>query len=107
MPEFKDLPLPKLTVEPLHDRVVIRALPEETMTPGGLHIPDVAKEKPVQGEVIAVGPGRWERGQLVPMSLRVGDRVIYGKYTGTQVELEGETLILLRETDVLGKVVTK
>src|SRR2546426_1152614 len=71
---------------------------------GGLYIPDTAKEKPIQGEVIAVGPGRMEKGQRVPMELKVGDRVVYGKYTGSQVELEEEEIILIKESDVIAKL---
>jgi chaperonin GroES len=71
---------------------------------GGLYIPDTAKEKPIQGEVIAVGPGRMEKGQRVPLELRVGDRVVYGKYTGSQVELDGEEIILIKEADVIAKL---
>ena len=71
---------------------------------GGLYIPDTAKEKPIQGEVLAVGPGRREKGELVPLELRVGDRVVYGKYSGTQVELEGEEIILIKESDVIAKL---
>src|SRR5437773_10108656 len=90
---------PKLTVFPLADRVAIRPLEETEEMKGGLYIPDTAKEKPIQGEVIAVGPGRMEKGQRVPMELKVGDRVVDGKYTGSQVELdEGET-ILVKESE--------
>jgi len=71
---------------------------------GGLYIPDTAKEKPIQGEVIAVGPGRREKEALVTMELKVGDRVVYGKYSGTQVELEGEEIILIKESDVIAKL---
>jgi chaperonin GroES len=71
---------------------------------GGLYIPDTAKEKPIQGEVIAVGPGRMEKGERVAMELKVGDRVIYGKYSGTQVELDGEEIILIKEADVIAKL---
>src|SRR6266568_3631362 len=78
----------KLKIFPLADRVAIRPLEETQEMKGGLYIPDTAKEKPIQGEVIAVGPGRLEKGQRVPMELKVGDRVVYGKYTGSQVELE-------------------
>src|SRR3989454_6547980 len=80
----------RLKVFPLADRVAIRPLEETEEMKGGLYIPDTAKEKPIQGEVIAVGPGRMEKGQRVPMELKVGDRVVYGKYTGSQVELEEE-----------------
>ena len=71
---------------------------------GGLYIPDTAKEKPIQGEVIAVGPGRLEKGQRVPMELKVSDRVVYGKYTGSQVELDEEEIILIKESDVIAKL---
>jgi chaperonin GroES len=71
---------------------------------GGLYIPDTAKEKPIQGEIIAVGPGRREKGEVIPMELKVGDRVIYGKYSGTQVELDNEEIILIKEADVIAKL---
>jgi chaperonin GroES len=71
---------------------------------GGLYIPDTAKEKPIQGDVVAVGQGRLEKGERVPMELKVGDRVVYGKYSGTQVELDGEELILIKESDVIAKI---
>jgi chaperonin GroES len=71
---------------------------------GGLYIPDTAKEKPIQGDVIAVGQGRMEKGERVPMELKVGDRVVYGKYSGTQVDLEGEEIILIKESDVIAKL---
>jgi chaperonin GroES len=93
-----------LKVFPLADRVAIRPLEETTQMQGGLYIPDTAKEKPIQGKVIAVGPGRLEKGHRVPMELKVGDRVVYGKYTGSQVELEDEEIILIRETDVIAKL---
>src|SRR2546421_33844 len=80
----------KLKIFPLADRVAIRPMEETQAMKGGLYIPDTAKEKPIQGEVIAVGPGRMEKGQRVPMELKVGDRVVYGKYTGSQIELEDE-----------------
>ena len=89
------------TVKPLADRVVIKALEETEQMRGGLFIPDTAKEKPQQGEIIAVGPGRYEDGKLVPMSLKVGDKVLYGKYSGTEVTVDGEQLLILRESDVL------
>jgi chaperonin GroES len=94
----------KLKVFPLADRVAIRPSEETGEMRGGLYIPDTAKEKPIQGDIIAVGPGRLEKGQRVPMELKVGDRVIYGKYTGSQVELEGEEIILIKETDVIAKL---
>lgn len=92
------------TVKPLADRVVIKALEETEQMRGGLFIPDTAKEKPQQGEIIAVGPGRYEDGKLVPMSLKVGDKVLYGKYSGTEVTLGGDQVLILRETDVLAVI---
>ena len=94
----------KTKVFPLADRVVIKPLEETETMKGGLYIPDTAKEKPIQGEVVAVGPGRREKGEAVPMELKVGDRVIYGKYSGTQVDLDGEEYIIIKEADVLAKV---
>jgi chaperonin GroES len=94
----------KLRVSPLADRVAIRPIEDPDERKGGLYIPDTAKEKPVQGEVIAVGPGRIEKGQRVPMELQVGDRVVYGKYTGSSVELADEEIILIRELDVIAKL---
>src|SRR5829696_8897534 len=91
-------------VNPLADRVVIRALEETEQMRGGLYIPDTAKEKPQQGEIIAVGPGKYEDGKLVPMSVKVGDKVLYGKYSGTEVTIDGEQLLILRESDVLAVV---
>ena len=94
----------KLKIFPLADRVAIRPMEETEEMKGGLYIPDTAKEKPIQGEVIAVGTGRREKGEVVPMELKVGDRVVYGKYSGTQVELEGEEVILIKESDVIAKL---
>jgi len=94
----------KLKISPLADRVAIRPSEEEGQMRGGLYIPDTAKEKPIQGDVIAVGPGRLDKGQRVPMELKVGDRVVYGKYTGSQVELDDEEIILIKETDVIAKL---
>src|ERR1700746_845256 len=95
---------PKLKVPPWADRVAIRPREETEQRKGGLYIPDTAKEKPIQGEVIAVGAGRMEKGQRVPMELKVGDRVVYGKYVGSQVELEEEEIILIKESDVIAKL---
>src|SRR6267378_1822244 len=92
----------KYRVYPLADRVAIR--PMEETEKGGLYIPDTAKEKPIQGEVIAVGPGRREKGETIPMELKVGDRVVYGKYSGTQIELDNEEIILIKEADVIAKL---
>ena len=94
----------KLKVYPLADRVAIKPMEETETMKGGLYIPDTAKEKPIQGEVIAVGPGRREKGEVIPMELKVGDRVVYGKYSGTQVELDGEEMILIKEADVIAKL---
>src|SRR3989442_14129733 len=94
----------RLKVFPLADRVAIRPLEETEEMKGGLYIPDTAKEKPIQGEVIAGGPGRLERGQRVPMDLKGGDRVGYGKYTGSQVQREGEKVILLKGSGVIAKL---
>ncbi len=91
-------------VKPLADRVVIKALEETEQMRGGLFIPDTAKEKPQQGEIMAVGPGRYEDGKLVPMSLKVGDKVLYGKYSGTEVTISGDQVLILRETDVLAVI---
>ena len=91
-------------VKPLADRVVIKAMEESEQMRGGLYIPDTAKEKPQQGEIIAVGPGKYEDGKLVPMGVKVGDKVLYGKYSGTEVTIEGEQLLILRESDVLAVI---
>jgi chaperonin GroES len=89
---------------PLADRVVIKALEETETMRGGLYIPDTAKEKPQQGEVIAVGPGRFEKDKRVPMDVKVGEKVLYGKYSGTEVTIDGEQYLILRESDVLAIV---
>jgi chaperonin GroES len=88
-------------VTPLADRVVVKPLEEAEQMRGGLYIPDTAKEKPQQGEIVAVGPGKYEDGKLAPMTVKVGDRVLYGKYSGTEVTIEGENVLILRESDVL------
>ena len=88
-------------VGPLADRVVIKALEETESMRGGLYIPDTAKEKPQQGEIVAVGPGRFEKDKRVPMEVKVGDKVLYGKYSGTEVTIEGDQYLILRESDVL------
>ena len=91
-------------VAPLADRVVVRALEDTEQMRGGLFIPDTAKEKPQQGEIIAVGPGRYEKNVRVPMELKVGDKVLYGKYSGTEVTIDTEQYLILRESDVLAVV---
>jgi chaperonin GroES len=91
---------------PLHDRVVIRRVVEEGKTAGGIIIPDTAKEKPMEGEIIAVGPGaRDEAGKLIPMDLEKGDRILFGKWSGTEIKLDGEDLLIMKESDVMGVVV--
>src|SRR5438309_8763525 len=88
---------------PLHDRVVVRRLNAEEKTAGGIIIPDTAKEKPMEGEVIAVGPGaRNEQGQLVPLDVKEGDRILFGKWSGTEVKLDGQELLIMKESDVMG-----
>jgi chaperonin GroES len=91
-------------VAPLADRVVIKPMEEAEQMRGGLYIPDTAKEKPQQGEIIAVGPGRYEKDKRVPMEVKVGDKVLYGKYSGTEVTVDGEQVLILRESDVLAVV---
>ena len=90
---------------PLHDRVVVRRIDAEEKTKGGIIIPDTAKEKPQEGEVIAVGPGaRDENGQVQPLDLQPGDRVLFGKWSGTEVRLDGEDLLIMKESDIMGVV---
>ena len=93
-----------VTVGPLADRVVVRSLEGHEQTRGGLFIPDTAKEKPQQGEIVAIGPGKYEDGKLVPMTVKVGDKVLYGKYSGTEVTIDDESLLILRESDVLAVI---
>ena len=88
---------------PLHDRVVVKRIEEEQKTKGGIIIPDTAKEKPMQGEILAVGPGaRNDKGDLIPMSVQVGDRVLFGKWSGTEVKLDGDELLIMKESDIMG-----
>ena len=88
---------------PLHDRVVIRRLSAEEKTSGGIIIPDTAQEKPMEGEVIAVGPGaRNEQGQIVVLDVKTGDRILFGKWSGTEVKLDGEELLIMKEFDIMG-----
>jgi chaperonin GroES len=94
-----------MTFRPLHDRVLVRRIEEDTKTSGGIIIPDTAKEKPMQGEVIAIGPGaRDEAGKLVPLEVKPGDRVLFGKWSGTEVKIDGEELLIMKESDILGIV---
>ena len=88
---------------PLHDRVVVKRIEEEAKTAGGIIIPDTAKEKPQQGEVIAVGPGgRDEAGKIIPLDVKVGERVLFGKWSGSEVKIDGEDLLIMKESDILG-----
>jgi len=90
---------------PLHDRVVVRRLEAEEKTTGGIIIPDTAKEKPMEGEVVAVGPGARDKdGKLHPLDIRTGDRVVFGKWSGTEVKLDGEDLMIMKESDIMGVV---
>ena len=90
---------------PLHDRVVVRRIESEDRTSGGIIIPDTAKEKPQEGEIIAVGPGaRDEAGKLVPLDVKAGDRILFGKWSGTEVKIDGEELLIMKESDVMGIV---
>jgi chaperonin GroES len=90
---------------PLHDRVVIRRIEEEGKTKGGIIIPDNAKEKPQEGEVIAVGPGaRDEKGQIIPVEVKAGDRVLFGKWTGSEVRIDGEDLLIMKASDIMGVI---
>ena len=92
-----------MAFRPLHDRVVIRRVEAEEKTLGGIIIPDTAKEKPMEGEVVAVGPGaRGEDGKIQPLDVKAGDRVLFGKWSGTEVKLDGEDLIIMKETDIMG-----
>ncbi len=94
----------KQKIEPLEDRVVVRPSEDAEEMRGGLYIPDTAKEKPTQGEVIAVGPGRFEKGERIPVDIKVGDKVIYGKYSGTPFTVDGDEVMILKATDVLAKI---
>lgn len=95
---------PAIKIQPLEDRVVIMPSDEAETMRGGLYIPDTAKEKPTQGEVIAVGPGRFEKGERLPLDLKVGDKVIYGKYSGTPFTVDGDEVIIIKASDVLAKL---
>jgi chaperonin GroES len=95
----------KTKFRPLHDRVVVRRVTAEEKSKGGIIIPDTAQEKPSQGEIIAVGPGgRDESGKLIPIDLKTGDRVLFGKWSGTEVKLDGEELIIMKESDIMGVI---
>ncbi len=95
----------KTKFRPLHDRVVVRRIQADEKTKGGIIIPDSAKEKPQEGEVVAVGPGgRDEAGKLIPIDVKAGDRVLFGKWSGTEVKLDGEELLIMKESDIMGVV---
>ncbi len=90
---------------PLHDRVLVRRVAEEEKTAGGIIIPDTAKEKPMEGEIVAVGSGaRNEKGEIVPLDVKAGDRVLFGKWSGTEVKIGGEDLIIMKESDIMGVI---
>ncbi|WP_425905604.1 co-chaperone GroES [Nitrobacter sp. TKz-YC02] len=92
-----------MNFRPLHDRIVVKRIDAEDKTAGGIIIPDTAKEKPSQGEVVAVGPGgRDEAGNLIPIDLNVGDRVLFGKWSGTEVKIDGQDLLIMKESDIMG-----
>jgi chaperonin GroES len=92
-----------MTVRPLHDRVLVKRFSEEEKSKGGIIIPDTAKEKPIQGEIMAVGTGRVsEDGKVRPLDVKKGDRVLFGKYAGTEIKIDGEELLMMREEDILG-----
>lgn len=94
-----------MTFRPLHDRILVRRVEAEEKSAGGIIIPDTAKEKPQEGEVIAVGPGaRNETGQLQPLDVRPGDRILFGKWSGTEIRLDGEDLLIMKESDVMGVI---
>ena len=93
----------KTKFRPLHDRVVVKRIDAEEKSKGGIIIPDTAKEKPSQGQVVAVGPGgRDEAGKLIPIDLKVGDRVLFGKWSGTEVKIDGQDLLIMKESDIMG-----
>src|SRR5271156_1176400 len=95
----------KLKFRPLHDRVVVKRIEAEGKSKGGIIIPDTAKEKPQEGEVVAVGPGgRDESGKLIPIELKSGDRVLFGKWSGTEVKLDGDELLIMKESDIMGVI---
>lgn len=94
----------KLRITPLEDRVVVAPDDEAETMRGGLYIPDTAKEKPTRGRLIAVGAGRFEKGGRIPMDVKVGDRVLYGKYSGTEITLEGEEVMIIKASDILAKL---
>jgi len=94
-----------MNIRPLHDRVVVRRLEEEKMSPGGIVIPDSATEKPIQGEVVAIGNGKiLESGEVRSLDVKAGDKILFGKYSGTEVKIDGEELLVMREDDIMGVI---
>ncbi|WP_440959182.1 co-chaperone GroES [Oceanicaulis sp. LC35] len=94
-----------MNFRPLQDRVVVKRVEEESKTAGGIIIPDTAKEKPQEGEIVAVGPGaRDDKGELIAMDVKVGDRILFGKWSGTEIALEGQDLLIMKESDILGVI---
>ena len=91
-----------MKIKPLHDRVIVKRVSEEDMTKGGLYIPESAKETPAEGKILAAGPGKTEDGKLVPMGVKVNDLILFSKYAGTEVKVDGEELLIMREEDILG-----
>ena len=94
-----------MNIRPLHDRVILKRMEEETTSPGGIVIPDSAAEKPVRGEIVATGKGkRLDSGEVIPLDVQVGDKVLFGKYSGTEVKVNGEDLLVMREEDIMGVI---
>ncbi len=92
-----------MNIRPLHDRVIVKRLEEDRTSSGGIVIPDTAAEKPMKGQVIAAGPGKWsDDGKLRPLDVKAGDRVLFGKYSGTEVKVDGQDLVVMREDDIMG-----
>jgi chaperonin GroES len=91
-------------IRPLHDRVIVKRIEEEEKTKGGIIIPDTAKEKPQEGRVVAVGPGKNDDGKIIPLGVKAGDKVLFGKYSGTEIKLDGEEHLIMREDDILGVI---
>src|SRR3979409_1755666 len=103
LPRVHEEDMAKLKFRPLHDRVVVKRIDPEAKSAGGIIIPDTVKEKPSQGEIVAVGPGgRDESGKLIPLDLKVGERVLFGKWSGTEVKIDGEDLLIMKESDIMG-----
>jgi chaperonin GroES len=91
-------------IRPLHDRVIVKRIEEEEKSKGGIIIPDTAKEKPQEGKVVAAGPGRQDDGKVIPLGVKAGDKILFGKYSGTEIQLDGEEHLIMREDDILGVI---